>query len=170
MWGVIIRAIYEFENTNPKGLAYGCGDLLKYYADMTLESAKALEKMNRDRGMKHKIRKYLTEHTGLVGLSLEQIKDFTENWQGVFNYSINGVNICDLIKDKDIKMEVYVDDKFFVAQMLIHKYYKNPLKKNKYENSLDGEQKQWLDWFSKEWEDNYKISNMKPKQIQKELK
>jgi len=154
---------YKFTDVNKKGMAYGVGDMLKYYADVSLQLREKLEMLKNEKRIRDTLTSYLRKRTGAMGITIDTVFNAVETaiQKGdMFYYTVEGMNFCDWIKDKDtIEIEVHMDDNYFVTQMALTKF--NPTRgfRNKYPEGVEGEIAKWTDWFEGEWKKTFKNPN-----------
>jgi len=156
---------YQFKDINKKGMMYGVGDLLKYYADVSLRLKEKLEMLKNEKRIRDTLTSYLRKRTGTVGITIDTVFNAVETAierGDMFYFTIDGQNLCDWIKDKEsIDMEVHLDDNYFITQMALTKF--NPVAlggfRNKYPEGIEGEQQKWMHWFEGEWKKDFKNPN-----------
>ncbi len=156
---------YKFSNINKKGMLYGVGDLMKYYADVSIEIADKMNELNKNKEIRNKLSEFIRTKTGIAGMTISSMQDAIDSIiaKGDFFYfTVDGRDMCDLLKDKkEVEIQVHMDETYFVTQLAIQKY--NPVAlsgfRRKYPDTIEGEEKRWQDWFEKQWRKEFKNTN-----------
>lgn len=148
---------YQFNNINKKGMMYGVGDLLKYYADVSLRLREKLDLLKNETRIRDALTGYLRKKTGSVGITIDSVFTAVEvaiEKGDMFYFKVDGKNFCDWIKDKEsIELEVHMDDNYFITQMALAKFNPTSLGgfRKKYPEGIEGERLKWMHWFEGEW-------------------
>lgn len=152
---------YRFTDINKKGMAYGIGDLIKYYADVSMQVKERMQSLDRSNAAKETISSFLLKKTGLDVEQLSYLIKSKLDAGDVFYFTVDGVNIVDLFKDKEeLEIELHMDENYFITMMMYHKYVKNPFKRGfrqKFPEGIEGEHERWIDWFEHEWKTDLKF-------------
>lgn len=158
-----MKVKYQFHDINKKGMVYGVGDLMKYYADISVRLREKMEMLKKEKRIRDTLTNYLRKKTGAVGITVNSVFNAVEEVleQGdMFYFTVDGEKFCDFIRDKDtIDMEIYIDNNYFLTQMMVSKFI--PISfggfRKKYPEGIEGEKQKWIDWFEGEWKKDLKF-------------
>lgn len=142
-------------------MIYGIGDLLKYYADVSVQIKEKLEMLQKEKRIRDKLTKYLRNRTGSMGLTIDSVFNAVENAiaQGdMFYFTVNGHKPCDMLKNSEsVDMEIFMNDNYFLTQMALSKFMPSFNLKKKFPEGIEGEKLKFLDWFEREWKKDLKF-------------
>jgi len=165
---------YTFRNINKKGMVYGVGSLLMYYADISVRLREKIEMLQKEKRVRDTLTAYLRKKTGSVGLTVDSVFNAVETALAsgdMFCFKVDGQDFCDWIKDKDsIEIEVHMDENYFLTHMMISKYV-NPFGgfRKKYSEGIQGEKERWMDWFEGEWKKDLKFKGFSNPKFEKKI-
>jgi len=166
---------YQFYDINKKGMVYGVGDLLKYYADVSVRLKEKMEMLKKEQRIRDTLTTYLRNKTGNIGITINSVFGAVEEVLergDMFYFTVNGEKFCDFIKNKDnIDLEIYMDDNYFLTQMMISKFISVPFGgfRKKYPDGILGEKQKWIDWFEGEWKKDLKFKGFSNPKFNKKI-
>jgi len=170
-----MKVKYHFYDINKKGMVYGVGDLLKYYADVSLRIREKMDMLKKEKRMRDTLTSYLRKGTGVVGLTVDNVFNAVETAiekGDMFYFTVDGKKLCDFIKDKEsIDMEIYMDENYFLTQMMISKFMPTSFGgfRRKYPEGIKGEKMKWINWFEGEWKKDLKFKGFSNPNFEKTI-
>jgi len=152
---------YTFSDINKKGMMYGIGDLLKYYADVSMQISEKMNDLSGNKEIRKKLTEYLRYKTGIVGISIDSMQtaiDLIMAKGDFFYFTVNGVKICDILREKDIvEIQVHMDETYFITELAMKKFNPATRLRKRYPETIDGEKQRWINWFEREWKKDLKF-------------
>ena len=169
-----MKVRYHFTNINKKGMAYGIGDLLKYYADISVSVREKMEMLKKQSRARDVLVNYLRKQTGSVGITVDSVFSAAEraiDRGDMFYFTVDNNKICNLIPSEDeTDIEVFMDDNYFLTQMMVSKYTPSfgGFRKS-FSEGVKGEKERWMEWFEKEWKKPIKFKGFGNSKFEKEI-
>ena len=166
---------YTFTDINKVGMMYGVGDLLRYYADISVKLRDKIALLNQDKRVRDKLTNYLRKKTGNVGISVDAVFTAVESATAMgdmFYFLVDNRNMCDFLKDKkQVDIEIHMNNYYFLTNMLLDKFMPTRLSgfRQKYPEGIHGQQMKWMDWFEKEWRKDIKFKGCSNPNFTKEI-
>ena len=154
---------YQFSKINKKGMMYGVGDLLKYYADVSMQVAEKMNDLNQNKEIRNKLTDFLRTKTGVVGLTVDSMQNAIDTIMAkgdFFYFTVDGQKLCDILKDKEeVELQIHMDETYFITQLALSKF--NPMTlggfRRKFPDTIEGEKLKWQHWFEGEWKKDMKF-------------
>jgi len=151
---------YTFTDLNKKGMMYGIGSLLFYYADISLQVSEKMNDLSGNKQIRNKLTEYLRNKTGVVGITVDSMQTAIDTIMAkgdFFNFTVNGEKMCEFIKGDTIEIQVHMDETYFVTELAMRKFNPATRLRKRYPETIDGEKQRWMNWFEKEWKKDLKF-------------
>ena len=152
---------YTFSDLNKKGMMYGVGDLLKYYADVSMQVNEKMSDLSGNKEIRKKLTEYLRFKTGMVGITIDSMQTAIDTIMAkgdFFYFTIDGARICDILKDKEtVELQVHMDETYFVTELAMRKFNPASRLRKRYPETIAGEKQRWVNWFEHEWKKDLKF-------------
>lgn len=165
---------YRFRDINKKGMLYGVGDLIKYYADVSLRVREKMTMLKQQKRLRDMFTTYLRNQTGVVGITVDSVFQAVETTlenNDIFYFTVEDIDLCNWIKDKkDVTMEIHIDENYFTTQLLLSNFMPTKGFRKRYDKTIDGEKQKWMDWFECEWKKDIKFKGFNNPRFEKEIK
>jgi len=143
------------------------GDLTKYYGERKFKLLEQVTAIRNNDLIATKLLNTIRKHTGTTGLTIDQLVNGLETAAGVdiFTFKVNDVNPCEMFKDEDLTLEVYMNPIYFTTQAALgaqlpgFRKHRHMDMESKIKDIAQKDQDRWLRWFEKEL-NNYHPSKL----------
>ena len=162
-----MKVVYTLTDVSTTNIIKCIGDMMRYAGETTYklkDDAEAIRKIKTLSSIKlNKLR----QGKGMGGITVENLLTAidTTSASDIFKFKINGVNLCDVVKDKkDIELEIAMDDNFFMTRMLVDSVLfkvKDP------GEALQKQKDKWIAWFEKNLKDYHPLNKCSKDIIEK---
>jgi hypothetical protein len=144
-----MKVLYNLNDVSTTKMIKCIGDLLRHVGETTYKLKDDAEAIRKSKTLSSIILNKLRRGKGMGGITVDNLLtalDATAT-SNMISFKVNGVNLCDTVKDKkDIELEITVDENFFMTRMLVDSVLfktKNP------DEALQKQKDKWISWFEK---------------------
>jgi hypothetical protein len=159
-----MKVEYTFNTFSEKKMLYAVGDLLKYYADMSVRIREKLEMLQKNERARDILTNYLRKGTGNMAVTIDSVFGAVEQAVkdgDMFVFSIDGTKFCDIFNGKQkVVFEVSMKENYFLTESVLSHFIplRGGFRTKKYPEGVAGEKLKWLDWMDDNWRRDYKIA------------
>jgi len=148
----------EDASSNRRGITKAIGNMLMYYADTSLRVEQNLRMLKNNERARDMLVNKLREGTGSTAITIDSLLGAIETALvsgGLFTFSVDGVPLCDIAKDKKtVEIEVFMHENYFIVEAtknsLIPSFGGFRHKEEKFKNQIVLEKYKWQQWFAHE--------------------
>lgn len=149
---------YILNDVSTTNIVKCIGDIMRYTGETTFKLKDDAEAIRKSRTLSTIILNKLRQGKGMGALTIDNLLNTLDNSSinNMFQFKVDGVDLCDIVKDKKhIMLEINMDDSFFMTRMLIDSAL---FKVKEPELALQKQKEKWVSWFEKNLKDYHPLN------------
>lgn len=162
-----MKVIYTLSDVNTTNIIKCIGDMIRYTGETTYKLKDDAAAIRRSKTLSAIVLNKLRQGKGLSGMTIDNLLNALDNAASsdMFQFKVNGVNLCDVVKDKkDIIIEVNMDETFFMTRMLVDSTI---FKIKDADDALLKQKDKWMGWFEKNLKDYHPLNKCSKEIVEK---
>lgn len=162
-----MKVVYTLNDVSTTNIIKCIGDMMRYVGETTYKLKDDAESIRKSKTLSSIILNKLRQGKGMGGITVDNLLTAIDGISAsdMFQFKVNGVNLCDVVKDKkDIELEITMDEKLFMTRMLVDSVLfkvKNP------GEALQKQKDKWIAWFEKNLKDYHPLNKCSKDVIEK---
>jgi len=153
-----MKILYTLNDVSTTNIVKCIGDMLRYTGETTYKLKEDAEAIRKSKTLSTIILNKLRQGKGMGALTIDNLLNTLDagSINNMFQFKVDGVDICDIIKDKkSIVLEINMDESFFMARMLVDSAL---FKTKEPDLALQKQKDKWISWFEKNLKDYHPLN------------
>lgn len=153
-----MKILYTLNDVSTTNIVKCIGDMLRYTGETTYKLKEDAEAIRKSKTLSTIILNKLRQGKGMGALTIDNLLNTLDagSINNMFQFKVDGVDICDIVKDKkSIVLEINMDESFFMARMLVDSAL---FKTKEPDLALQKQKDKWISWFEKNLKDYHPLN------------